>query len=243
MKVCGVILVLCTSLGISKTVLAHREDYIDETLVYVTLEKGETEPEYFVDFGRKPDKSEEANPGSKENFIRHSIALEHGITDQWMIDGRITLDDPEHERAKFDSGRFETRYRFFEEGEKPVDTAVSLEINTERDEKGHLKTGIEPRLILSKDFGQLNFTLNLPVEVKFDSGNTAFIPSFGVRDNVNGLLRLGSELRYNTDNHEGSIIPQIWFALPREITIKLGYSFGFDRNEEDFARIAVEVAI
>ena len=243
MKVCCVISILCALLSISKTALAHREDYIDETLVYVTLEKGETEPEYWFDFGRKPDKSEEANPGSKENFIRHSLALEHGITDQWMIDGRVTLEDPQHESSKFESGRFETRYRFFEEGEKLVDTAVSLEINTERDEKGHLETGIEPRLILSKDYGALNFTLNLPVEIVFDSGKTTFIPSFGVRDNVNGLLRLGSEFRYNTDNHEGAIIPQIWFALPREITIKLGYSFGFDRNEEDFARIAVEVAI
>jgi len=55
------------------------------------------------------------------------------------------------------------------------------------------------------------------------------------------LLRLGAEIRFDTHSHDDSVIPQIWLALPYEITIKLGYSFGFNRNEESFGRLAIEV--
>ncbi len=216
----------------SPSAFAHREDYLNETLVFVTLEKGEIEPEYWFDLGRHSD--------TKIDFIRHHVAVEYGITDQWMVDGRVTLEDEEHEKPDFKSGRFETRYRFGEEGENPIDVAISGEVNTERDEEGSQQPGIEPRLILSKDFDQLNLTLNLPLEILLDSGSTEFIPSFGARYNATKLLRLGSELKYNADAHEGSIVPQIWFALPHEVTIKIGYSFGFDDNQEEFGRIALE---
>lgn len=224
----------------ASTALAHKDDYIDETLVYLTLEKGEIEPEYWFDYGtRSKDKSTD---NGKVDFARHNFAIEYGFTDQWMVDSRITLGDEEHKSAKFDSGRFETRYRFFEEGEKPIDIAISGEINTERDEKNSLETGIEPRLIFSKDLSkEFNLTLNFPLEIKLSSGEIEFIPTFGWRYNVTSLLRFGSEVKYNEHTHEGSIIPQVWFALAHEVTIKLGYSFGFDGNKEDFGRVAVEV--
>ena len=215
---------------------AHREDFIDETLVYVTLEKGEIEPEYWLDTGYR---SQEGS-GKKTSFLRHSLATEYGITEHWMIDGRFTLEVVRHKEPVFQSGRFETRYRFFEEGEKPVDVAVSAEVNTERDKEGRQQPALEPRLILSKDFDQLNLTLNLPEEILARSGKPTFVPSFGLRYNAMKLLRLGTEVRYNTHSQEGSVIPQIWFAFPHEITLKLGYSFGFDHNEESFGRVAIE---
>lgn len=235
--ICIAYIVFCTLITAS-IAFAHREDYIDETLVYLTLEKSEIEPEYWFDFGtRSLDNSK-----GKVDFIRHNFAIEYGITDHLMVDSRVTVGDEEHESAVFDSARFETRYRFFEEGEKPIDIAVSGEINTERDEENSLETGIEPRLILSKDFlKKLNLTLNLPLEIKILSAHREFIPSFGWRYNATSLLSFGSELKYNKHTREGAIIPQIWFALPHEITVKLGYSFGFDDNKEDFGRVAVEV--
>jgi len=220
----------------SELAFAHREDFIDETLVYATLEKGEIEPEYWLDTGYR---SQEGS-GKKASFFRHSLAAEYGITEHWMIDGRLTLEAVRHEKPVLQSGRFETRYRFFEEGEKPVDVAVSAEVNTERDKKGRQQPALEPRLILSKDFDQLNLTLNLPEEIFVRSGRPAFIPSFGLRYNATELLRLGTEVRYNAHSQEGAIIPQIWFAFPHEITLKLGYSFGFDHNEENFGRVAIE---
>ena len=216
---------------------AHRDDYIDETLVYLTLERHEIEPEYWLDFGRQEDK----DSGKRVAFLRHSFALEYGITDHWMIDGRTSIKSTHPEGTLFDSGRFETRYRFFAEGTKPIDIAISLEANTERNERGRQEPGIEPRLILSKDFKRLNVTLNLPEEVFFKTGELAFAPAWGFRYNTTGVLRFGCEMRYNTHSHEDSVIPQIWFALPHEITLKVGYSFGFNHSKENFGRVACEV--
>jgi hypothetical protein len=212
---------------------AHRDDYIDETLVYLTLERHEVEPEYWFDFGHRSDRS--------LNFIRNNFALEFGITEHWMIDGRVTIVSEFGEGTDFESARLETRYRFLEEGTLPIDIALSAEINTEQSEEGSQEPGIEPRLILSRDFGKLNLTLNLPLEILLRSGSVDFIPSFGFRYNLSRLLRLGAEFHYQVKDRFGSAIPQIWFALPHEVTLKLGFSFGFDRNPIDFGRMAIEV--
>ncbi len=231
------LIVLGFPLVIPGVAFAHREDFIDETLVYVTLEKREIEPEYWLDLGRKP--SEEL--GKKVQFLRHSFACEYGITDHWMVDGRFTIEDARHEGTHFESGRFETRYRFFEEGEKPIDVAISSEFNTERSDSGRQNPALEPRLILSRDFGRLNLTSNLPVEIPLRAGSAAFVPSFGFRYNTVGIFRFGCEVKYDTHVHKDSVVPQIWLALPREVTVKLGYSFGFNHNREDFGRVALEV--
>src|SRR5439155_1532865 len=79
---------------------AHREDYIDETLLFLTLERGKSEPEYWFDIGRD----------DSQRFMRHHLALEYGITDHWMIDGRVTgFHGEEHSGLDFNSARFETR--------------------------------------------------------------------------------------------------------------------------------------
>ena len=153
-------LLLCAS-----GAFAHREDYIDETLVFVTLDRGEIEPEYWFDVGSV----------DSDQFTRHHLALEYGITDHWMIDGRVT--GLEEHGFHLDSSRLETRYRFFDEGTLPLDIALSGEINTHRDEQGHQIFGIEPRLILSKDFGKLNLTVNLAEEIPFSRDH----PSFEIR--------------------------------------------------------------
>jgi len=222
----------------SELAFAHRDDYIGETLVYMTLDKGETEAEYWFDGGYR----KQGDSDKKVTFFSHNLAAEYGINKYWMVDGRVTIETIRHGETVFKSGRVETRYRFFEENEKPVDIAVSAEANTERDEQGRQQPAIEPRLILSKDFNQLNFTLNLPEEILIKSGDTAFVPSFGFRYNATEFFRFGDEVRYNVHSNEGSIIPQVWFAFPHEITLKIAYSFGFDRNTENFGRVAIEVA-
>ncbi len=213
---------------------AHRDDYIDETIVYLTLEKQEMELEYWFDYGSESDL----------NFINNNFASEYGITDHWMIDGRVTYNSPGIKSFNFQSGRFETRYRFFEEGEKPVDIAVSAEVNSEKTFTGESESGVEGRLILSKDFEEkLNLTLNLAEETLFESGNSSFNPSFGFRYDANSLFRFGSEFKYNTGDNWGAVVPQVWFTIEKAVTIKLGYSAGFDRNPVNFGRLAFEVEL
>ena len=211
----------------------HREDYIDETLVYLTLGRHEFEPEYWFDYGRQRD--------MHTDFMRHHVATEFGITEHWMVDGRATMFKPDDNGLHFDSARFETRYRFADEGTYPVDIAVSAEMNMERDDNGDDRYGIEPRLILSRDFGELNLTLNLSEEFPINSGAPEFLIASGFRYDVTQLFRFGSEFKYSPQQHEAAVIPQVWFAFPHDITLKFGYSHGFDRDREDFFRCTLEL--
>jgi hypothetical protein len=158
-----------------------------------------------------------------------------------MFDARVTADHPLDRSTNFDSGRFETRYRFGEEGAWPVDVALSGETNMHRLEDGHYQYGVEPRLILSKDFSRLNLTFNLAEEFPINRGTPSLELASGARYDATQLFRFGSELRYDVHERSGSVVPQVWFALPHEITFKAGFSFGFDRNQENFVRFAIEV--
>lgn len=212
---------------------AHRDDYLDETLVYLTLEEAELEAEYWFDYGKDREES--------HYFFRHHAAIEWGLTDHWMVDGRSTMKSERDGATTFDGGRIETRYRFAEEHLLPLDTALSAELNWERDDQGSINPGVEPRLVLSKDIREkLNLTLNLSEEIPFDSGHPAFLVAAGMRYNWTELVRVGTEWHHDTQDDAGSIIPQIWFALPKGVTVKFGYSAGYDANKEDFSRAAIE---
>ena len=227
---CVALLLLVLSV---RTVNAHREDYIDETLVFQTVEKGAVEPEYWFDYGHRGD--------GDVYFQRHNLALEYGLTDHLMLDARATVDHPENRNTNFDSGRFEARHRFGEEGVWPVDVALSGETNMRRLEDGHYQYGVEPRLILSKDFSKLNFTFNLADELPVNRGAPSVELAFGARYDMTQLFRFGSEIKYDVHERSGSIIPQVWFAFPHDITFKAGFSAAFDRNRENFVRCAIEV--
>jgi len=190
----------------SFSAFAHREDYIDETLVFQTVEKGAIEPEYWFDIGHRPD----------SDFNRHNLALEYGITDHLMIDGRLTVDNPENARANLNSARLETRFRFTEEGDWPVDVAFSAEMNTRRLENGQYQYGLEPRLVLSKDFAKINFTLNVAEELPVNRGAPGVELASGARYDVTKLFqgrilkRIRSESRglRTVRDRDGVLAPQ-----------------------------------
>ena len=212
----------------SASASAHREDYIDETLVFATLNRGEIESQYWFDVGSED---------SDDLFTRHHIVLEYGITDRWMIDGRVSgLDE---DGFHLDSSRLETRYRFFDEGTLPIDIAVSGEVNTNRDAQGHQIVGVEPRLILSKNFGKLNLTTNLAEEFPFTRHSPSLEVRGGWQYDAAKFFRFGSELRYDTEERSVAVIPQIWLVFPHEVSFKVGYFYDFSGAHERFVRVAL----
>ena len=176
-----------------ETAHAHDEDYIDETLVFQTIEKGATESGYWFDYGYRGD--------SDTYFQRHNLALEYGITDRLMVDSRVTLDHPQNRNTTFDFGRLETRYRFADQGDWPIDVAISSEANVGRLENGHYQYGAEPRLILSKDFSKLNVTLNVAEELWVNRGAPSVQLASGARYDLTQFFRFGSELKYDVHEH------------------------------------------
>jgi len=225
---------LVLAAGYPVCVQAHRDDYINETVVYLTLAHNEHEGEYWLDEGW--------HSGGHDYFTRHNIATELGITDKWMVDGRATIATNHGGPTTFESARFETRYRFSDEGVEPIDVATSFEVNTERETDGSHTEGVEPRLIFSKDVQEkLNFTINLSEEVPLDGESASTHAAFGDRYNWTELIRVGSELQYDLNGHSGAFIPQVWFAVTPETTLKIGYAARIDREPSNFVRAALEV--
>lgn len=216
--------------------LAHRDDYISETLVYLTVPRQVLEPEYWLDYG--------FSQPAAFHFLRHNFSTEYGITNHWQVEFVAALLDTLSGRTCFQSALFETRGRFFEEGTLPVDLALSGEFNTERDPEGGRTYGLEPRLVLSKDPNpQANFTLNLPFEIPLHDGEFSFEPSLGGRYNAGKWLRLAGELKYLSDSRQTVFVPQVWFALPHELLLKTGAILGAGSSRDTFFRLALEMDI
>jgi hypothetical protein len=219
--------------GLWQKACAIADDYIDETLVYSTSDKGELELEYWVGYGR--------DRVSNEHFYGNTFEVEYGITKHWMIEGQVMIEHLGEDRTVFEEGEFETRYRFLEEGDLPVDIALAGGLNSERNDDGKQEPSFEPRLIVSKDIDKINVTLNLPVDIPLrDEGQGEFTPALGTSYQITSMFRVGSEVKYDVETHEGSVIPQLFIYLPHDITTRLGFSHGFSDNHEDFGRLAIE---
>jgi hypothetical protein len=140
---------------------AHRRGFV-HTYEYQTLPEGETELEWW---------NTQVNDGDVDRY-EMQIEFEHGLTDRWDIAIYHTLrqtngpDAASSEPFRFVKTKLETRYRFAERGEKPVDTLVYFEVAKEF---GETKWEIEPKLILARDIGsQGTLALNLIPEFEIE---------------------------------------------------------------------------
>jgi len=228
--------------GIGNPAQAHRDDYINETFVFETLGAREFEPEVFLDFVR---------PSDGVPARGYALAFEYGVTEHWMVDAFLGWRDPADADTSFRRSRVETRYRFGEEGDRAVDIAASLEAEYEQE----LEPGGEefkvyvltPRLVLSRDIGaDFNLTMNLDLGREFRIGlPDRWIPGYalGGRYPREATVRYGLEFRQDFGDERSSlVVPQIWFSLPRDATLKFGAGFELEGSEaEDFLRAVFEM--
>ena len=213
-------------------VLAHKDDYLADTFVYVTLDGGELELEYFLDGHFDP------------RALGHHFGAEYGFTNHLMGDVAARWLQNSGGPTFFHEGFVEVRYRFGEENQYIVDPAVSLEYHFEKDpdtaQPHHL---LEPRLVLSKDFGGCNLTLNVSYAVDLDTPK-ASAPEFavGFRSPAFGPFQAGLELRRElvTENAT-NLIPQVWMHLSEDAYLKLGVAKNLAGGHESFVRLALEV--
>lgn len=216
---------------------AHKDDYLNETFVYRTLDKGEVELEFWSDVfvprhGTDPRAS-------------YFATVEWGVTDGFMVDAAVQV-RPGPGWQKLERARTELRYRFSEEGRHAVDFAVSLEYEWERDEEtGQILQVLTPRLVLNRDFREkLNVTLNLDAGTRI-KGSPRFAPGYrlGVRYPDAGRVRFGVELQEVFPGRpEGLMIPQIWFMPKKNISLRVGYAKRISHaGEKDHLRLGIEI--
>lgn len=214
---------------------AHRDDYIDETFVYQTLGRGEREVELWG----------EVHAGENRHPRRwYTGAFEYGIRSRWTLDGAAQWVD-DRSNTGFGRLRAETRYRFGEEGQGPLDLAASLEyeMETTRATGADREQVLTPRLVVSRDLSPaFNTTLNLdlPVTIAPES-DVRFRYAVGARYPAEAFLRAGAEFKQSPSEKSATLFPQVWFALPDEMTLKLGVGIGLeDADVPVIGRVAFE---
>lgn len=235
MRVRRALLLISGTLGIflsSAPLFAHKDDYIGDTFVFVTLGRRELEFEYWLDgrFGPRG--------------ALHTLGAEYGLTDHLMADVSGRWFQKSGGPFSFEEGFIEMRYRFGEEGERPVDFAASVEYRVKRlVEERETHEVIEPRIVLSKDLGGWNFTANLFYSFVLDEKKrSAFEASLGARTPDFGRWNAGVELRRELAlENESTVIPQVWYRIGPEAHVKLGAGKNFAGQKDSFARVAIEL--
>jgi len=231
----GVVLIL---LLLPSVTFAHRDDYLDETFVYLTLGRHEFEIEGWA----------EARRGADHRTVGwYTGAFEYGLSSHWMADAAAQI---LHRGDGFQFGRLrvETRARFAEEGKWPLGVAAS----TEYEHETRASTGVEsedvltPRLVLSRDLSrELNTTLNLDFPIRLSGEREmTFAYALGVRYPAETVVRVGTELKGDPSEHTATVFPQAWFALPKRLTLKFGTGIGLtSRTDRWVARAVAEIEL
>ena len=95
--------------------------------------------------------------------------------------------------------------------------------------------------MISRDvFPALNTTLNLDLPVTFSPAEgVRFRYAIGVRYPAEGFPRGGTEFKQAPGGGSANLFPQVWFALPKEITLKLGAGIGLASQDDPFIGRAV----
>ena len=230
------LLIAATLLLCPAVASAHRDDYIDETFVYMTLGRHEFEIEAWGEARRGLDHA---------TVDWYTGAFEYGLTSRWMVDGAAQALHDEG-ATSFGRLRLESRVRFADEGRWPVDVAASAEYEHETSAATGRETEdvITPRLVLSRDvFRDLNTTVNLDLPIAV-GGEVEFAYALGMRYPAETTVRVGAEWKGTPAEKTSMIFPQVWLALPHEITFKVGSGIGLTSSTDEWVvRGALEIEL
>jgi hypothetical protein len=101
-------------------------------------------------------------------FWRHQVELETGITPRWDVAVYNVFDRLQGDTLQYAQTKLETRYRLSDYGEWFVDPVLYLELRKEWTFDKPFSA--EGKLILGKDLGPLNLSLNGLYEIEFIPG-------------------------------------------------------------------------
>lgn len=130
----------------------------------ITAPRGALDLELYSTFSDPP------GGGASGRLWRHQVELEYGVTDRWDVALYNVFRRPHGGDTEYEAAKLETRYRLTEPGLSLVDAVAYLEVEKSFvDEKA---TALEQKLILGKDLGRANVSVNLIAEQEFADGRT-----------------------------------------------------------------------
>lgn len=219
--------VLCTML-IASVASADMRPYV-WSYGYMTPAEGEIELEWWLDVTEKPDRY----------VTKPQLEVEYGITDRWVAGVYGTFLKDGAERLRMKQVKLEQRYRLLDPGVLPVDTALYFEykfdVTGDPDE-------VEGKLILSRDFGRFNATVNLVAEGGLEGGAT---PEYGYSAGISYPLTervkpcLEAFGSWKGDEKEEYIGPSVLIDLGG-VWVNAGAAFGLTDDSDEFkARLII----
>jgi hypothetical protein len=197
------------------------------TFEYATMPEGHTAVELWHTQTRAD--SESTSP----QLYQGMLEIEHGLTEHFDMGFFTVLEQvaggdaaqPLHLSAV----ELQTRYRFSERGERPVDTMIYGGVAKQFGESLYK---IEAKLIGARDFGDVSFAANGSVAVKVgkdvDDIGPAFGWAFGVTYQASPRLRIGAETWGAVDDEEAyaSAGPALSFAAAPSFWTAVTVGFG-----------------
>jgi hypothetical protein len=163
--------------------------YYGETYTSATAPRGSLDVELWTTYYEPP----RAASGSPWLW-RHQLELETGITDRWDIALYGVARQLEGQDLQFEAVKLESRFALAAPGAWFVDPVVYVELQkTVVDDKPF---SIEEKLILAKDVGRLNVSLNVAGEQEFVGGDVEPEWSYALGSSweIVPAFRLGAEV-------------------------------------------------
>jgi hypothetical protein len=225
---------------------AHLKDYLISQ-DYYTASRGEFEVTLWNDLNFA-----EADNDDSYNS-KHQIELEYGLTDHLQLAYYevYTWNRPkDYERDEF---KIEAKLRFAEANAWPIDVALYTEYKNPNGHRDVHSDEIENKLILSKDFGPLNFVGNFVFEKKINThSDWAFEYTAAMSYGLSPLTRLGVELKetlgdadefgWRRKDHKIYLVPGLYTNLTSHVRLLVGPAFGITRASDDLQlRSIVEI--
>lgn len=180
---------------------------------------------------------ESPQTGIADSLITNRIELEYGLTDHWDLALYHVFQQGPGSGFHLDSWRLETRYRFAEKGEWPVDLMLYLE--GERPAALGEPFELEEKVILERDFGQFGVVANLVAAQKIlrgDLGRT-WEGDLGARYQIVPALRVAAEV-WSIQQVSQSQTVRSYFAGPslsvatQRLWLQLGFGLGLGSTPE-----------
>lgn len=238
---------LALTLALPSLASADRRAFT-QTYEYMTMPRGETEVEIYSTQNQAT--WDDDSPSSFEL----ALEVEHGITDRWDValyhifdqstgDGTVTNPG---EAFHFAELKLESRYRFAERGELPVDTVAYLELVKVF---GGSVYEAEAKAILARDFGQVTVAVNPIVEIEFGGdvpeAEVGLGWAAGATYEVAPSLKVGAETWGGFELEEADEIavsagPAISWAPSSSLWVATTIGFGLGDNAD---KLSVRAAI
>lgn len=171
--------------------------YYGETYNAATAPKGSLDLELWSTLHQPPSEAKGA-----PHVWRHQVELETGITNRWDVAVYNIARQIQGRDVEYEAVKLETRYRLSDPGRWFVDPVLYLELKkTFRDDRPF---SVEEKVILGKDVGRLNLSLNLAAEQELAGGKVAHEGEWAVGASweIVPAFRVGGEVFGSIANEE-----------------------------------------